>query len=42
MIAIDFLSIVYVDPFARSWHGFSTTDPDNFSIIKRLLFIGPS
>ena len=29
MLAAGSLPAVYVDPFARIWHGFSTTDPKN-------------
>ena len=28
-----FLLTVYVDPFARNWLGFSTTDPDNCNAV---------
>ena len=36
MIAAASCSAAYVDPFARTWPGFSTTDPDSNYILNGL------
>ena len=40
MITASSCSAAYVDPFARTWHGFSTTDPNSSYILYGFRRIG--
>lgn len=40
MITAASCSAAYVDPFARTWPGFSTTDPDSSYILYGFVRIG--
>ena len=40
MITAASCSAAYVDPFARTWPGFSTTDPDSVYILYSTELVG--